>query len=215
MLPSMLALLLLSACSRPPLGEGLPPAIAKSLESCAASTGEVRDHCAVTVASHLGLTGGQWLTLCDQLDGDSAEDICVERAAWAEKEPAPYSVCARVSQTRTRQSCLLGATNAIVQGPISPLVDVCARTGDLEADCWVHVVAGRRFLWLDEGWDRASADVAEAVSLRPRLASLVPVATEVGRAIGIIPAGTSAAACDSFELSVPRQSCYSSMTQRP
>jgi hypothetical protein len=212
--PILLAFLLLASCKRAPLGEGLPPGVAKSLETCTVSTGEVRDHCAVTVASHLNLTGAQWLVLCEQLGGDTAVDICVERAAWAEKEPSPYTVCSRITHTRTRQSCLLGATNAIVEGPIPPLVDVCARTAELEADCWVHVVAGRRFLWLAEGQDRAAADVAEAVALRPRLAGLVPFASEVGRVLGTTPEGTGASACDSFEATIPRETCFSSRTRR-
>lgn len=204
----LIAVILLAACSLPPLGAGLPAGFAKSLETCATATGEVRDHCAVTVSSQLGLTGAQWLTLCEQLGGGTAADICIERAAWAEEEPAPYTICSRIDHTRTRQSCLLGATNAIVEGPIAPLIDVCARTGDLEADCWVHVVTERRHFWLDKGTDRIVADVADAVALRPSLAGLVPFASEVGRALVVAGPGRGASACVSFELGIPRQTCY-------
>lgn len=212
----LVGLLLLAACSRrAPLGEGLPPGAAKSLESCAASpAGEVRDHCAVVVSAHLNLTGSEWLTLCGQLGDNTSFDICIERAVWAENAPASFTACSRINHRRTQQSCLLGATNAVINGPVAPLVDICASTGDLEADCWVHVTAGRRYHWLDNGADAAAADVAEALSLRPALGRLIPFATEVGRAIALIPPGNGASACEAFDVGVPRESCHTNRNQR-
>lgn len=207
---STLAALLLVGCSRAPLGEGLPEVVAKALQPCLEQTGPVRDHCAVTLASHLDLAGAEWMTLCGQLAGGTAYDLCVERAAWAKREPAPHTVCAKISEERTRQSCLLGATNAIIAGPIAALVDVCARTEDLEDDCWVHVSTERRKFWLDSGAERLSADVAEAVKLRSRLARSVPFASEVGIVQAQLPP-SSATACDSFELDIPQMTCVNNL----
>jgi hypothetical protein len=208
----LLAFTLLGACDRAPekLGAKLPPAVVGLIEPCQERKGEVRENCAIAALASFALTGEQWLLLCDELRTSPALDICIERAVWSDKSPSPPSVCERIEHERTRQSCLLGATNGILEGPIAALADACGRAEDLEVDCWVHVTTGRKHYWLDKGLSTLEADVAEMLAVRPALVSSIPVGYEVGRALGPVAQGSPSGVCARFEAG-PAQACYAAV----
>lgn len=198
---ALLLLLLLAGCgsgSGPSLDQ-IPEAARPLAQPCLAQDGASREHCIVAALGTVDLSGSDWLSLCDGLRERTAADLCVERAVWAKREPADPRECKRIEQVRTRQSCILGGTNERIEGPLEPLLDICSAAEDLEVECVIHVLAGRRQIFTRKGLGAFQAEVEELLRLRPRLALNMPVSTEVGRIAAPLANAPNAAICSLFE----------------
>lgn len=201
---------ILAACARPSLEASIPARLAPLTKECLQREGEVREHCVLAAVATVEVSGTEWLSICDALATESARDICFERAVWTERDPAPTKVCKRIDHARTRQSCLLGGTNAILSGPFEALVETCAAAEDLEVDCIVHVLSGRRPYWTQQGLAALEADAALLIEERPHLASSTPVGTEFARAMAPMVTGGNAKTCELFDEPV-RVACNASL----
>lgn len=172
--------------------------VARLIEPCQAQEGAVREHCVVAALGTVDLAGPDILTVCDGLDDDAARDLCVERAVWTRNQPVPISACKRIEHERTRQSCVLGGTNPLMEGEIEPLLEACSAAEDLEVECMVHVLSGRRPLLQRRGLAVLNDEVQKILELRPAFASRPPVATEVGRIAASMTQSDDSYVCSLF-----------------
>jgi hypothetical protein len=179
---------------------------ARLIAPCQAQEGSVREHCVVAALGTMDLAGSDILVVCEGLRDAGAHDLCVERAVWTRKAPSPVSECKRIDHERTRQSCVLGGTNPLMDGPIEPLLEACSAAEDLEVECMVHVLTGRRFDLQEKGLVAVHEEVQTILKLRPSFASQPPVATEVGRIVSPLTQSSDAFVCSLFEPSA-EQAC--------
>ena len=212
--PAALVAILVSGCGRPPLGEGLDDALAKSLEACDALDGDMRDWCAIQTMELTGdLSSAAVFQVCERLDTDQARSWCIDLAARRGGDPLPDGACDSIKGDAVlRDSCWLSMSDAVLTASDSmeEVAAACRQTGELLSYCLHHVPLRRMDRYRAGGLAVLNDEMAQLAALIPECGEVDGLGFAIARIalyVGYVPGGDSP--CDALPMGRAAERCRS------